>query len=85
MMEDTTPLPVSPTLLIREAQFTDHPKLIHYPIREWVLQDGEEVVICRPLCGSKEESQIAGNRDGIVTCKECLSLARWMRHGMIVG
>lgn len=84
-MEDTTPLPVFPTLLIREAQFTDHPKLIHYPIREWVLQDGEEVVIRRPLCGSKEESQIAGNRDGIVTCKECLSLARRMRHAVIVG
>ena len=64
MMEDTTPLPVSPTLLIREAQFTDHPKLIHYPIREWVLQDGEEVVICRPLCGSEEESPM--RRIGIV-------------------
>ena len=39
----------------------------------------------RPLCGSKEESQIAGDRDSIVTCKECLSLARRMRHAVIVG
>ena len=84
-MEDTTPLPVFPTLLIREAQLTDHSKLIHYPMREWVLRDGEEVVICRPLCGSEEESRIAGNMDSIVTCKECRSLARRMRHGMIVG
>jgi len=29
-MEDTTPLPVFPTLLIREAQLTDHSKLMHF-------------------------------------------------------
>jgi len=62
MMEGTTPLPVFPTTLIRGRTLTDHPKLIHYPTREWVWRDGEEVVICRPLCGSKEESQIAGNK-----------------------
>jgi hypothetical protein len=84
-MEGTTPLPVFLTLLIREAQLTVHPKLIHYPRREWIWRDGEEVVICRPLCGSEEESAIAGNRDSVVTCKECLSLARRMRHGTIVG
>ena len=84
-MEDTTPLAVFPTLSIGEAQLTDHSKLIHYPMREWVRRDGEEVVICRPLCGSKEESPIAENMDSIVTCKECLSLARRMRHQMIVG
>jgi hypothetical protein len=84
-MEDTTPLPVFPTLLIREAQLPDHSKLIHYPMREWVWRDGEEVVICRSLCGSEDDSPIAGDMDSIVTCKECLSLARRMRHRMIVG
>jgi len=64
---------------------TDHSKLVHYPRREWVWRDGEEVVICRPLCGSNEELQIAGNRDSVVTCKECRSLARRMRHAVIVG
>jgi hypothetical protein len=42
-------------------------------MREWVWRDGEEVVICRRLCGSKEESQIAGINKSINTHAGCVS------------
>ena len=49
--------------------------LTHYPGQiEQVLRDREEVLICRPLCGSEQEWPIFGHGDSVVTCEECRSI-----------
>jgi len=51
-------------------------RIIHHPGKiEQVFQGGQKVTIALPLCENIDGSLVAGNIDGITTCKECRSIA----------